>query len=344
MNRKERIALEMKFKTGRFQRGEKNSITDIKGVKVGHLTVNKSIQEASGKKGTIRTGITAVLPYPMEKEIRLFTGMFTLRGKNEITGYEVTDDFCYLNSPLVFSNSYNVGRVYNAILSYGFSLSRVEIWPPLVIGVNDSYLNDMRESLLEEKEILKVFHDASSGKVEGGSFGIGLGLRAFGWKGGIGTSSRIFSVGGKKFSLGVLVASNHGNKSDSNQTKGSLTLILAVDVPLVPYQINQIARSIVVSLPPVNTLNNCQDSVSCFLFSTVNTMSLKNDGPKVFNYSLVDDFALESIICAGTEAVREAILRSLLLSDSVQGRLGRSAETIPDHEFQKILKQFEGTV
>jgi D-aminopeptidase len=344
MNRKERVALETKFKIGKFQRGEKNSITDIKGVKVGHFTVNKNIQEASEKKGIIRTGITAVLPYPMEKEIRLFSQLFTLRGKNEITGYEVTDDFCYLNSPLVFSNAYNVGGVYNAILSYGFSLSRVEIWPPLVIGVNDSYLNDMRDSLLKEKEILNVFHDASSGKVEEGSVGIGLGLRAFGWKGGIGTSSRIFSVEDKKFSLGALVASNHGNKSDSKQAKGSLTLVLAVDVPLVPYQINQIARSIVVSLPPVNTLNNCQDSVSCFLFSTANAMSLKNNGPRVFNYSLVDDSALENIICAGAEAVREAILRSLLLSDSVQGRLGREVETIPDHEFQKILKQFEGIV
>jgi L-aminopeptidase/D-esterase-like protein len=73
-------------------------------------------------------------------------------------------------------------------------------------------------------------------------------------------------------------------------------------------------------------------------------MSLKNNGPRVFNYSLVDDSALENIICAGAEAVREAILRSLLLSDSVQGRLGREVETIPDHEFQKILKQFEGIV
>ena len=341
MNRKEKVALEAKFKTGKFQRGEKNSITDIKGVKVGHLTVNKNIQKASGKTGIIRTGITTVLPYPMEKEIRLFAGMFTLRGKNEITGYEVTDDFCYLNSPLVLSNSYNVGKVYNAILSYGFSLGRVEIWPPLVIGVNDSYLNEIRESILEEKEILKVFHNASSGKVEEGSVGIGLGLRAFEWKGGIGTSSRVFSVRDKKFSLGVLVTSNHGNKSESHKTKGSLTLIIAVDAPLVPYQINHIASSIVVSLPPANTLKNCQDSVSCFLFSTVNAMSLKNDGPRVFDYSLVDDYVLESIIWAGAEATREAILRSLLLSDSVQGRLDRRVETIPDHEFQKILKQFE---
>ena len=130
-----------------------------------------------------------MLPYQMEKEMRLFTGIFILRGKNEITGYEVTDDFCYLNSPIVITNSFNVGRAYNAILSYGFSLNRAEIWPPFVISVNDSYLNDMRKSFLDEKGILNVFQNASNSKVEEGSIGIGLGLRAFGWKGGIGTSS-----------------------------------------------------------------------------------------------------------------------------------------------------------
>ncbi|NIO22284.1 MAG: hypothetical protein GTN76_16540, partial [Candidatus Aenigmarchaeota archaeon] len=290
MNRKEKITTETKLKTGKYPRGEKNSITDIKGVKVGHLTVNKNIQRSPGnREGTIRTGLTAILPYPMAKEMRLFTGMFMLRGKNEITGYEVMDDFCYLNSPLVITNSFNVGRAYNAILSYGFSLNRMEIWPPFVIGVNDSYLNDMRTSLLDEKEILHVFHNASSGTVEEGSVGIGLGLRAFGWKGGIGTSSRIFHLGHQQFCCGVLVASNYGNQkslvrqeaeSDLMQNgDGSLIIIAGTNIPLVPYQIKQITSSLVSSLPSVNVLNNCLDSITCVLFSTANPMSMENERP-----------------------------------------------------------------
>jgi len=350
MNRKEKITAEMKFKKGKFPRGGKNSITDIKGVKVGHLTVNKNIQEAPGKIGIIRTGLTAILPYPMAKEMRLFTGMFILRGKNEVTGYEVMDDFCYLNSPLVITNSFNVGRVYDAILSYGFSLNRVEIWPPFVIGVNDSYLNDMRKSLLDEKEILNVFHNASSGKVEEGSVGIGLGLRAFGWKGGIGTSSRILYLGHQQFCCGVLVASNYGNQkslekpeTESNSIQngeGSLIIIVSVDIPLVPYQIKQITSSLVSSLPTVNILNNCMDSITCVLFSTANSMSMENEGPLIYEFELIEDSLLAEIILAGTEAIKEAIFNSLLKAAPVEGKLGRKIETMPDNEFKKLFKEF----
>ena len=352
MNRKEKITAEIKFKKGKFPRGEKNSITDIKSVKAGHLTVNKNIQGSPGKTGIIRTGLTAILPYPMAKEMRLFTGMFMFRGKNEITGYEVMDDFCYLNSPLVITNSFNAGRVYNAILSYGFSLNRVEIWPPFVISVNDSYLNDMRNSLLDEKEILNVFHNASPGKVEEGSVGIGLGLRAFGWKGGIGTSSRIFHLGHQQFRCGVLVASNYGNQkslerqeNESNLMQngdGSLIIIAGVDIPLVPYQIKQITSSLVSSLPSVNILNNCLDSISCILFSTANQMSREKEGPSIYEFQLVDDSLLAEIILAGSEAIKEAIFNSLLKATPVEGRLGRRIETIPDNELKKLLKEFEG--
>ncbi len=352
MNRKEKIRGEMKFKKGKFPRGEKNSITDIKGVKVGHLTINRNIQKAPGKTGIIRTGLTAILPYPMAKEMRLFAASFVLRGKNEITGYEVIDDFCYLNSPLVITNSFNVGNAYNAILSYGFSLNRMEIWPPIIIAVNDSYLNDMRKSLLDEKEILNAFYKASSTKVEEGSVGIGLGLRAFGWKGGIGTSSRILFISHQQFSCGVLVASNYGNqksldkpKTESNSTRngdGSLIIIVGVDIPLAPYQIKLITSSLVSSLSPVNILNNCLDSITCVMFSTANPMSMENEGPSIFEFELIDDSLLAEIISAGTEAIKEAIFNSLLKAAPVEGRLGRKIETIPENEFKKLLKEFGG--
>ncbi len=353
MNRKQKLEL-LKVNLGEFQPGPQNCLTDVQGVRVGHLTLNQDFQDESGKKIAVRTGLTAVVPCEMKEEKRLLAGFFGLRSHKEITGYEVEDDFCYLNSPLIISNSNNIGRAYNAIITYGFSSRRAEIWPPVVLGVDDSWLSDMDKSSIDEKQIVKLLYDCSSSQVEEGSLGIGLGLRAFGWKGGIGTCSRVFTWGEKKFTLGVLAASNHGNKPDSQmksstqksvslQTPGSLILILAVDIPLVPFQIQRLTSSLVVSLPPINTLNNWQDSVTCFLFSTANAMSLKDDGPLVFDYSLVDDSALESLIRAGAEATREAILRSLILSSPVQGRLRRKLNTIPDHEFQKILNQFRVT-
>lgn len=352
MNKKETIIAEWEERKGKFPQGRKNSITDVEGVRVGHLTVSRNVKDESGKTTIIRTGMTAVLPYPMEKEMRLFSGSFIFRGKNEITGYEVMENFCYLNSPIVITNSFNVGRVYNTILSYGFTLGRDEIWPPLVIGIDDSYLNEMRKSVLEEKEILNVFHHASKGKVEEGSEGIGLGLRAFGWKGGIGTSSRSFNLGSQTFTSGALVASNHSNQKTSENSEnntaseknenGSLVIIVGVDVPLVPYQIKQIASSLVVSLPSALILKNCKDSITCVLFTTANPMSMAIEGPLMYDFQLIDDSYMETVISAGTEAIKEAIFHSLLKAASIKGRLGREAETIPENEFNRLLRVFQG--
>ncbi len=340
------------LKKNKYQHGDKNSITDVKGVKVGHLSLNKDIQDKAGRMASVRTGLTAVLPYPMDKEMRLFLSCSRIRGKDEITGFEVMDDFCYLNSPIVITNSFNVGRVYDAILSYGFSLNRVEIWPPFVIGIDDSYLNDIRLGFLEEQNILKVFHTATENKVEEGSVGIGLGLRAYTWKGGVGTSSRIISLGSGRFTIGSLVASNHGNDisltkgksaSRENQTRsGSLTIILGVDIPLVPYQIRQITSSMVTHLPMMSMASSSSDSINCVLFTTANAMSMEKDGPKVFDFQLLDDSLLEKIILAGLEAVREAIFRSLAKATPVRGRLGRMLETIPESELRCFFQNSEG--
>lgn len=350
MKREKKILDKVREKTGKFPKGKQNSIIDIEKVKVGHLTVNKNIKDDSGKRISIRTGLTAILPYPLEKEMRLFMGSFIFRGKNEITGYEVMDDFCYVNSPIAITNSFNVGRVYDAILTYGFSLGRDETWPPVVIGVNDSYLNNMEQSFLEEKEILEAFRGASDTKTEEGSVGIGVGLRAFGWKGGIGTSSRILSFGNKQFTLGVLVVSNHGNKTFSKEgeatsnilghKEGSLTIIIGVDIPLIPYQIKQITSSIVVNMPSINTSIDDSDSITCVLFSTANAMPMGRERFEVYDFQLIDESFLKKILLAGSEAIQEAILSSLLKATAVEGKSGRKIEAIPDDEFERLLKEF----
>jgi len=350
MNNRKNLAEIIRHKAGKFLRGKKNSITDLKDVKTAHLSLNKDFQQPSGEKISIRTGLTAIVPYKMEREMRLFASCFILGGKNEVTGYEVIDDFCYINSPLVITNSFNVGRAYNAVLSYGFSLNRSEIWPPFIIGLDDSYLNDLNKSVILEKDILKVLYNASDGKVEQGSVGIGVGLRSFNWKGGIGTSSRIFSVGSKHFMCGVLVATNHGNQQSAEKNQknlllkqegqGSLTIIVAVDVPLVPYQIKQISQRLVASIASVNLLNNCSDSITCVLFSTANPLLMEDEGPFIYNLQLVEGSLLNELILAGTEAMTEAVLNSLWKAKSITGKSGRRVATIPEEEFIDLLNKF----
>jgi len=318
-------------------RGKKNSLTDVPGVKAGHLTVHEDFLDESGRPVSTRTGLTAILPYAMDKEMRLFARAAVLTGKGEMTGYEVMDDFCYLNSPVVIANSYNVGAVYDAILSYGFVLKREEVWPPLVIGVDDSYLNDMPRRLFKEEEILAVFRDASDGPVQEGAVGAGYGLRALGWKGGIGSSSRILVLAGREFVLGVLVASNHNN-GDLTSGGDSLTLIVGTDIPVLPNQIQRVVKSLAAECSSW-TAPGGTDTVSCLMFSTANPMSMENEGPRVFSYKMIDDSFLGRMIEAGAEAAGEAVTNSLVKASPVQGKLGRVLRTIPDSELAKIKQR-----
>jgi D-aminopeptidase len=327
-------------KMRKFPPGKKNAITDLEGIKVGHLTVNKDILTPRGEKASVRTGLTAILPYPMEKEMRLFMGSFNLRGKNELTGYEVADDFRYLNSPVVLTNSFNVGAAYNAVLSYGFSLNRVEIWPPLVVGIDDSFLNDITVSHMDEKDIMDTFHEASQGPGKQGSAGIGCGLRAYGYKGGIGTASRMIDLDGQNFTCGILVASNHCNpksKVSAAQTNsisqgkedGSFTLVVAVDIPLVPYQIDSIVKSLVFELSPLFHSEDHSDDIICLCFSTANPMTMEEGKQMIHDFRVIKDVHHEEIVQAAKEAALEAL---------VQGREGRKCETIPEAEIEILIK------
>lgn len=341
MNNEQVLLAELGQKLGSFDRGEKNDITDIAGVRVGHLTMNKDFADpTSDKKVLIRTGLTAVLPCPMEKEMRLFMEEFILRGGKEATGYQVTKDFCYLNSPIVLTNGFDAGSVYDAILSYGFALGRSEIWPPFVLGIDDSYLNGMRESRLDEKEILDVFQTASKEEAGEGSVGIGLGLRALDAKGGIGTSSRKFALGNRPCQIGILVATGHGNREPSG-CENSLTVIAAADIPLVPYQIRHITKGLVFALPSALMPTGHTDSVQCVLFTSANPMSMENEGPPVFDFQILDDTFLPKIILAGSEALQEAILRSLIKAAPVQGKDGRLCDPIPAPSIEKIIRDLE---
>lgn len=336
-----------------YPHGKKNAIVDVGDIRVGHLTISRDTQDPSGLTEMVRTGLTAIVPGDMNEENRYFFGFFPFRNMHEITGYAVTEDFCYLNSPIVLTNSYNLGIVYNAVLSFGFHLGRIEIWPPVVLSIDDSYLNGQKGSVVEDKDVIQLLRNASNHSVQEGSAGVGLGLHAFDWKGGIGTSSRMFSISGKRFTIGALVASNHGTPELSDgadlnhgeqrrhEKKGSLAVVLATDLPLLPYQIKKVSTSIVVALPSVNTVKNNTDSITCVLFSLANVMSLKDDGPKVFDYTVTDDSALGSIFRAGLESVAEAVLRSLCLSESVAGKWNRKLDNIPEESFRAIIQVFE---
>ncbi|MBN1224841.1 MAG: P1 family peptidase [Candidatus Aminicenantes bacterium] len=339
----------------KFPRGPKNAIIDVNDVKVGHLTVSRDTFGRSGQKIPIRTGVTAVLPSGLEDDRRFFFGFSSFKNRSDFTGYAVAEDFAYLNSPIVLANPYDTGTVYNAVLSCGFLIGRSEIWPPVVLSVDDSYLNGSDGATIKDSDVIRLIKNVSDRTIEEGSIGIGSGLKAYDSKGGIGLSSRIIAFGGKQFTIGTLVASNCGNSRRANngdsspkegefESQGSLTMILATDIPLLPYQIRQVTAGIILSLPPFETTRSQGDAKVCLLFTTANSVSWKETELKKMELRAIDDSALDGITIAGSESVKEAVLRSLSLAVSIKGNLNRRLDPISEDSFALVLESFAKTL
>jgi D-aminopeptidase len=341
-------------KIGSFTPGPLNAITDVKGVNVGHYTVKKEILSKAGTKKFIRTGITAVVPYPLHIERRLLTGHFFLRSSGDVTGYEVLDDFCYLKAPIILANAFIAGRAYNATLTVGFAHNR-EIWPPIIISLDDSYLNDMDLRIIGEEQVIEAVKNASEKVVEG-SAGAGTGLVSYGYKAGIGTSSRKVSISGKDYTLGALVATSNLHVSSSikeenpsamkNSKQGTLALVLATDAPLIPTQLKELAKE--AALSQTNFISP-RDGMTSIAFTTVNEIdnsegsldSIAGDLPLkreilTYDFHFFREFPA-TLYAAAREAVKEAVCNSLLMATPVKGRSGREFAPISLDILKKLF-------
>ncbi|TKJ32163.1 hypothetical protein CEE39_06200 [bacterium (candidate division B38) B3_B38] len=338
------------LQVGEYPPGPLNAITDVSGVKVGHLTVIKDESISSGAAKCIRTGITAVVPYPLKLERRLLTGSFFMRPSGDVSGYEVIDDFCYLKSPVVLTNSFSAGRIYNGILSIGFGLKR-DLWPPIVVSLDASYLNDMDARILQEKHLIEAVETASTGRVAEGSMGAGVGLVSYGWKGGIGSSSRRVTILGEIYHLGSLVATSNlhststtlegakaGKPSPSPAVDkaGTLAIVSATDAPLLPHQLKGIARESALSL---SSLVSPEDGIVSLAFSTANVINNAEEGPLTYQFQWIEERNLSPLFLAVREAVKEAVGNSLLMASPVKGRMDREGVPIPLELFKRLFSE-----
>ena len=338
------------LKVGAYPTGPLNAITDVSGVKVGHFSMIKEESSFSGTPKCIRTGITAIVPYSLPLERRLLVGSFVMRPGGDVTGYEVIDDFSYLKSPIVLTNTFSAGRIYNGILSIGFRLKR-DLWPPIVISLDDSYLNDMDARTLQEEHLIEVVETASSGRVAEGAVGAGVGLVSYGWKGGIGTSSRQVPLLAEVCHLGVLVATcnlhspstvlEEGEKGEDDgelspslevDKAGTLAIVLATDAPLLPYQLKGLARE---SALGQAGFVSPHDGIISLAFSATNVIDNAEEGPLTYRFQWIEEKNLSPLLSAGKEVVKEAVANSLLMATPVEGRMDREGVPIPP----ELLKQ-----
>ncbi len=316
----------------------KNSITDVPGVQAGHFTL---------ADGDIQTGVTAILPYPLSvRNRKLFIGSFASGNWNEWTGLHVAQDFGTFSSPIVLCNATTAGIAYDALLSFGHEreadLPIDNAWPPIVIGLDDGYLNDLRRRRVTHDDVLQTIKQANDSAVVCGSNGIGRGLCALGAKGGVGDASRSLKIGEQAYTVGVLLAANGGTDdkipSQAVSVTPSLALIVATDIPLLPEQLRQLAEAATRGLDSIVDFDDGAQQLA-LAFSTSNTI----DGAFERRFQLFKERVpaqLASILSSAGACTRAALRRALENATPVSGRRGHAAVPLKQQEVEKLFMEY----
>ena len=347
---------------GVLSTGPLNAITDVAGVKVGQITI---IQGDS-----IRTGVTAILPHDenlFQEKVPAAIHLGNAFGK--LIGYSQVQELGVVESPIVLTNTLSVWDAANAIFTYLMGLpgnEAVRSVNPVVGETNDGFLNDIRGRHVKEEHVLAAIRIAETGRVAEGSVGAGTGTSAFGWKGGIGTSSRRIpeSLGG--YTVGVLVQSNYGGvlqmdgipvgkemgqyylrqevegqASESDGPDGSIMIVLATDAPIRSAGLKRVAKRAMLGLARTGATSSHGSGDYVIAFSTaLELRSYYQSQTSEETGRVLRMDRLSPIFQATIEATEEAIYNSLLKAVTVEGRNGNRRESLPIDRLLKIGKKY----
>lgn len=320
---------------GGMKTGERNKITDVPGVKVGHCTVNTSEH---------KTGVTVILPC----EDNPFTNKLTAaayihNGFGKSQGLVQVEELGTLETPIALTNTLNVGRVHDAVVDYMIERCRQEgveaaSINPVVGECNDSTLNYIQERVVGRAEVAAAIGSACE-DFEEGAVGAGTGTVCFGLKGGIGSSSRVMSYDGRDYTLGVLVQSNFGRTRDlrldgkkvgddiaerieeAELDQGSIMMIVATDLPVSDRQLKRIIKRAGAGLSRCGSYMGHGSGDIVIGFTTANRFS-SGSGPDVTEIRVLREDRLEQAFRAASDATEEAILNSLAAAQTVTGYRG----------------------
>lgn len=336
---------------GQLEPGSNNAITDVSGVRVGHETVIRG--------ESINTGVTVVMP-PGDNVFRqkLPAAIVVGNGFGKLIGLSQVEELGELESPVVLTCTLCVHKVADAVLTYLLSLpgnEQVRSANVVVGETNDGFLNDIRARAVNESHVLAAIENARSGPVEQGSIGAGRGTRAFGWKGGIGSSSRVLPAQLGGWTIGVLVQSNFGGvltimgapvgkelgqyylrdvvaDAHAENPDGSIMIVVATDAPLTSRNLKRLARRALAGLARTGSSMSNGSGDYVIAFSTV-PLDSGDSSEKIRN----DD--MSPLFHAVIEATEEAIYNSLFSAVTVKGHRG-TVEAIPREKTLEILRRY----
>lgn len=351
--------------------GDFNAITDVKGVEVGYSTIISGKGENIAGKGPIRTGVTAIFPRgKAEKFSPVYANWYSLNGNGEMTGTTWVTESGFLETPVMITNTNSVGEVRQAVLKWYVDTDwyNGENWwytYPVVAETYDGFLNDIYGFHVKEEHVLEAIENSSGGRIAEGNVGGGTGMMCLGFKGGTGTSSRVFKIKDTTYTVGALVQSNFGAKrnlsiagvpvgvelkdtlnykfnappaSRRQEGDGSIIVIVATDVPLLPHQLKRIAQRIPLGVGIVGGRGSNGSGDIFLAFSTANKNAFNRDETTTVK-SMSND-QLMPVFEATVQAVEEAIINAMVAAETMEGINGNKAYALPHDLLIETLKKY----
>ncbi len=345
---------ELGISFGVIPTGKLNAITDVSGVRVGHFT---KIRE-----NHIRTGVTAILPHDGNIfQEKVPAAIFVGNGFGKLAGVTQVQELGNIESPIILTNTLSVAAGMEGALKYSLSLpgnESIQSVNVIVGETNDGYLNDIRGMHISPTEVITTIESSESGQVTEGNVGAGTGTVCFGWKGGIGTSSRQLpeSLGG--YTVGVLVQSNFGGnlqiagvpvgeklgkypfKDALEKSNGSCMIVVATDAPILDRNLERLAQRAMMGLAKTGGIASNGSGDYVIAFSTAKEIRIPHsskDGALIKTESLRNE-DMTPLFLAVIEATEEAIINSLFAAKTMTGKDGHSVEALPQAQVLEWIR------
>ena len=350
---------------GILKPGRWNAITDVRGVKVGHVTLVEGEGRLIPGRGPVRTGVTMILPH----DGNLFwekvpAAAYVLNGFGKSIGLHQVNELGNLETPIALTNTLNAPLAADALIEWsighnpqiGIGTGTVN---PVVGEVNDGSLNDIQGCHVRKEHVFWAIANATSGAVEEGSVGAGTGSVCMGWKGGIGTSSRVLPPKRGGYTVGVLVQTNFGGVLTVNGAPvgrelgryagsrdfpyeipedGSVMVVVATDAPLDHKQLERLAKRVGLGLARTGFYSSNGSGDFFIAFSTARR--IPHDSPLTLKTEVVSNDAMSPLFLAVVEATEEAVINSMLKATTVTGRDGRTVDAIDIDRLLVVMRKY----
>jgi len=366
-------ARELGIVIGTLPPGPNDAITDVAGVRVGFTTLIEGEGPLEIGRGPVRTGVTVVLPHDGNVWTEpLFAGCHRLNGNGELTGLEWVRESGMLMSPIALTNTHSVGVVRDALVADAVAAHgpRDLFWALPVVGETwDGMLNDINGLHVTPAHVTRAIETAAGGPVSEGNVGSGAGMICHGFKGGIGTASRVVDVVSGGYTVGVLVQANHGRRerlqingvpvgavipaaevplpgvpASGSQGGGSIIVVVATDAPLIPTQCARLAQRAALGIARTGGVGEHWSGDLVIAFSTANRGLPSNDysaeSPVTVSVTMLSNTYITGLFDAVVEATEEAIVNALVAAETMTGRDDITAYGLGPNRLTGVMSRY----